>query len=92
MAMERIECKVTGRAQMVMYRDFSQRKGRKLGLVGFAHNETDGSVIVIAEGSKEQLEKYISYLQKGSILSRVDNVQVEWIEATGEFTDFKIQY
>ena len=78
---------------MVMFRDFSQRKARKLGLVGFVHNETDGSVTVVAEGPREILETYIStYLKKGSILSRVDNVEVTWSEATGEFEDFLIKY
>lgn len=77
---------------MVMYRDFSQRKARKLGLCGFVCNESDGSVTVVAEGSHELLERYIAYLHRGSIISHVENVQVEWKEATGEFTDFKIQY
>lgn len=76
---------------MVMYRDFSQRKARKLGLVGFVKNETDGSVTVVAEGTKEKLDTYLVYLHKGSILSRVENVRVEWKESTNEFTDFKIQ-
>lgn len=78
---------------MVMFRDFSQRKARKLGLAGFAHNEADGSVTVVAEGPREALETYVSkYLKKGSILSRVDNVVVEWGEPSNEFTDFKIRY
>lgn len=88
----RITCRVTGRVQMVMYRDFSQRKARKLRLGGFVKNETDGSVTVVAEGSQELLELYIAYLHKGSILSHVKNVEVSWNEATNEFTDFKIRY
>lgn len=88
----RIECRITGRVQMVMFRDFSQRKARKLGLVGFVHNETDGSVMVVAEGSKDKIDRYIAYLHKGSILSRVDDVQVVWGEATGEYKDFKIEF
>jgi acylphosphatase len=77
---------------MVMFRDFSQRKARKLGLVGFVKNETDGSVTVVVEGTKEKLDMYLAYLHKGSILSRVENVQVEWKEATNEFKNFNIQY
>jgi len=88
----RITCRVTGRVQMVMYRDFSQRKARKLGLRGFVKNESDGSVTVVAEGSRALLERYVVYLQSGSILSRVDTVEVQWGEATHEFRDFKIQY
>lgn len=88
----RIECCITGRVQMVMFRDFAQRKAHKLGLCGFARNNEDGSVAVVAEGTREKLEAYIAYLHKGSILSRVDNVEVVWKEATGEFKTFKIAY
>lgn len=77
---------------MVMYRDFCQRKARKLGLAGFVRNESDGSVTVVAEGFRELLEQYIAYLHKGSILSHVENVQVEWKEALNEFKDFTIRY
>mgnify|MGYP001576226264 CR=1 FL=1 len=90
---ERITCRVTGRVQMVMFRDFSQRKARKLGLVGFTRNETDGSVTVVAEGPRDVLETYVTdYLRKGSILSRVDDVEVRWGNATGEYKDFKITF
>ena len=88
----KITCRVTGRVQMVMFRDFSQRKARKLGLVGFTRNETDGSVTVVAEGEHALLEKYLAYLRKGSILSRVDDVEVRWGNATGEYKDFKITF
>ena len=78
---------------MVMFRDFSQRKARKLGLVGFTRNETDGSVTVVAEGPRDVLETYVTdYLRKGSILSRVDDVEVRWGNATGEYKDFKITF
>src|SRR3989344_1905222 len=87
----RITCRVMGRVQMVMFRDFSQRKARKLRLRGFVKNEIDGSVTVIAEGSRELLERYIAYLQKGSILSRVENVEVQWGGATNKVKNFKIQ-
>ena len=89
---QRIECRVTGRVQMVMYRDFIQRKASGLGLFGFVRNNPDGSVTVVAEGLREKLEQLIVKLHKGSILSRVDNVKVEWKEATGEYSEFKIEY
>ena len=89
----RITCRITGRVQLVMFRDFSQRKARKLGLVGFARNEADGGVTVVVEGPREVLETYIStYLEKGSVLSRVDKVDVTWAPATNEFSHFSIRY
>lgn len=88
----RVECRITGRVQMVMYRDFAQRKARKLGLFGFVRNNNDGSVMVVAEGEHGVLERFVSLLRKGSVLSRVDQVEVEWKEATKEYGDFIIKY
>ena len=77
---------------MVMYRDFTQRKASGLGLAGFVRNNADGSVTVVAEGPREKLEQLIAKLHKGSILARVDNVEAEWKQATGEYKKFVIDY
>jgi acylphosphatase len=90
--MKRIECRITGRVQMVMYRDFAQRKARGLGLVGMAQNLPDGSVAVVAEGEEEALKKYITLLHRGSIFAKVENVETSWVEAMGEFPDFRIAF
>jgi len=89
---ERIECHITGRVQMVLYRDFAQRKARRLGLLGFVRNNTDGSVTVVAEGERVKLEVLIEKLRKGPVLARVDVVEAAWKDATGEFEDFSITY
>jgi len=83
---------VTGRVQMVMYRDFAQRKARRLGLVGTVQNLKDGSVEVVVEGEETILDEYIKYLNKGSILSKVRNVRIVMTDATGNFSDFLIPY
>src|SRR3989344_224255 len=49
---ERIETIVSGRVQVVMYRDFATRKARGLGLVGEVKNLPDGTVRVVAEGAR----------------------------------------
>ncbi len=83
---------ISGRVQMVMYRDFAQRKARKLGLVGTVQNQKDGSVNVIAEGEESVLNEYLKYLNRGSILSKVKNIRISWSEPTGRFSDFTILY
>jgi acylphosphatase len=90
--MNRIECIVTGRVQMVMYRDFAQRTARRLGVFGWVKNEDDGSVRIVAEGDELVLDKYLTALKKGSILSRVENITADWKDATKEFSDFDIRY
>ena len=89
---EEIHCKVEGRVQMVMYRDFAQRKARSIGLVGWVKNLADGTVEVVAQGTPDQLKQYIEKLHEGSILARVDSVSVDWRAPSGHFDDFVIAY
>ena len=89
---EEIRCIVTGRVQMVMFRDFAQRKARSLEIVGTVKNLGNGTVEVIARGTPDQLKLYIEKLNEGSILSRVDEVAVEWRPPSGHTDDFIILY
>jgi len=84
--------RVTGRVQLVMYRDFATRKARGLRLVGEVQNLPDKSVRVVAEGPRDALEKYVKKLRKGPLLARVDDVTVRWGEATNNYKNFSIQY
>jgi acylphosphatase len=77
---------------MVMYRDFAQRKARGLRLVGEVQNLKDGTVRVVAEGPRANLEAYVEKLKKGPLLARVEGVQANFGEATGGYTDFSIRY
>lgn len=90
--MEEIEIKITGRVQLVMYRDFAQRKARALKLVGFVKNNTDKTVTVVAQGEKNALRQFVEFLKKGSFLSRVDQVSVSPRLQTGVYSDFVIRY
>ncbi|MBU1137263.1 acylphosphatase [Patescibacteria group bacterium] len=84
--------KIYGRVQMVMFRDFVQRKAKKLDLLGWVRNQDDSAVKVVAEGEEKNLKELIDLCYNGSILSRVDKIEIEWREATGGFDKFKIQY
>lgn len=75
---------------MVMYRDFATRKARRLGLTGTARNLSDGTVEVIAEGSRRSLEPFLTKLKRGPILADVEDVSVTWLPATGEFSEFTL--
>lgn len=92
MVPERLEATITGRVQGVMFRDFTQRNARKLGLTGTVQNSPDGSVLIIAEGQKDKLERLLMVLQKGPLFSRVDNVAHNFVLASEEFTSFNITY
>ncbi len=89
---KRIECKVTGRVQMVMFRDFVKRKAMSLNITGTVKNRDDGSVFVVAEAEEDALKELIKFLNKGSILAKVSDVKIEWFESKNKFSKFKIIY
>ena len=83
---------VSGRVQMVMYRDFAERKAKSLGIAGTVRNLPDGTVEVVAEGEKETLEGYLVLLRQGPILADVKDVRVLWGTPTEAFQRFSILY
>lgn len=90
--MKRLIARVSGRVQMVMYRDFAQRKARGLRLVGEVRNIPDGTVRVVAEGPYKKLQEYVEKLKRGPLLARVDHVEVSYEEPTASFSTFSIRY
>jgi len=90
--MEEIEVIIKGRVQLVMYRDFARRKARGLGLVGFVENRHDGSVIIVTQGPAEKLKKYVTHLNKGPFLSKVESVSVTSRPVSESYLDFSIHY
>ncbi|MEK7133585.1 MAG: acylphosphatase [Patescibacteria group bacterium] len=83
---------VRGRVQLVMFRDFTRRTARKLGITGSVFNCPDGAVEIVAQGERGALETLLKKLHQGSLLSRVDSVESEWHEPVKRFGDFNIIY
>lgn len=90
--MRHLEANISGRVQMVMFRDYAARKARSLGVTGTVRNLTDGSVRVVAEGEEAVLAAYLEKLRKGSVLSRVDAVSAKWSDQLEHFAGFDIVY
>lgn len=82
--------KITGRVQGVWYRASTERKAKELGLCGFVKNEPDGSVYAEAEGTDEQLKKFITWCKSGPPLAKVNSVDIESGQIVG-FPDFEVR-
>ena len=65
---------VSGRVQGVGYRYFVLREAERLGLAGFARNQADGSVEVVAEGGEESLGQLEARLRAGPSFASVTAV------------------
>jgi acylphosphatase len=87
----RLEAVVRGRVQGVGYRVFALREASYLGLAGFVANEPDGSVRVIAEGSRGDLEALLERLGEGPPAGFVDRVIMRWEPARGMPPGFRIE-
>ncbi len=83
---------VKGLVQGVFYRSSARQVGRQLGLNGWVKNLPDGRVEIIIEGEEEKIEEFIKWCWKGPPSALVDNVDVSYSEALGEFNDFSIVY
>lgn len=84
-----IKIRVLGRVQGVSFRNTAKRKAINLGINGFVQNQSDGSVLIQAEGDSENLEKFVEWCHEGSYHSRVKECQVEDVTME-EYFDFKI--
>jgi acylphosphatase len=87
----RVRLIVFGRVQGVFFRAATARQARALGIKGFARNRVDGTVEVTAEGARQKLELLLAWAQLGPPHAGVDEVNVEWSEFRGEFTDFSVR-
>ncbi len=92
MAREQVHLIVSGVVQGVGFRAFTLSVAHRAGVVGWVRNRPDGTVEIVAEGEREQLQSFISAIRRGPISARVDNVAEEWREATGEFTTFGLRW
>ena len=88
----RLEALAMGRVQGVGFRFFASQKAKKLGLKGFVKNVPDGSVEIVAEGKKSDLEKFLEELRKGTGLSRVESIKADWSKSVNEFTKFEVRH
>jgi acylphosphatase len=48
------------------------------------------SVEVVAEGQRERLELLLAHLREGPRGAQVDSVEVQWEEASGQYSQFRV--
>ncbi len=90
--LQRLEARVKGRVQGVCFRHYTSRRARELNLLGWVRNESDGSVMVAAEGPRIQLESLLEFLQEGPEYARVDKVETRWGAALGDLQPFSVKH
>jgi acylphosphatase len=89
--MVRLHATIEGYVQGVSFRYFVTKVAINLGVTGWVRNRYDGSVEVLAEGTRSSLDKLLAELRKGPPSALVTGLEHEWQTATREFPDFNIR-
>ncbi len=82
---------VSGRVQGVGFRWYVEREALSLGLSGWVRNRSDGSVEVLASGSRSQLGALYDKLKQGPRAARVDDIAVEDAAPLKDLHTFRIE-
>src|SRR5207249_7738844 len=82
---------VRGRVQGVGFRWFVEREAHILGMSGWVRNNSDGSVEVLAQGTREQLLGLRSRLREGPRAARVDDVEEFEAKPVSGLNTFRIE-
>lgn len=88
--MIRLTAYVTGSVQRVGYRAKVVSLASEMGLAGIVQKQTDGRVLVIAEGEKkDDLERFASAIHIENAFIHVDDLDAKYSPGTGQYGSFK---
>lgn len=88
----RVHIHVKGRVQGVGFRAHVEYYASQIGAItGWVRNVGYDTVECIAEGERSKIEKFIEFVRQGPRASRVDECNVEYENATGEFKGFGVK-
>lgn len=89
--LHRLYAIVEGRVQGVGFRYFTQERAIYLGLTGWVRNRWDGTVELLAEGPRADLEILLKAVQRGPRAGTTRDVKFEWGDGKGVFGGFRIK-
>lgn len=72
----RVRAVVQGRVQGVFYRDSCRAQARRLGVGGWVRNRPDGTVEVVAEGTRDRVDQLLTWCHAGPPRATVTGVVV----------------
>ena len=89
--MKRIHVYYTGSVQGVGFRFAAERIASAPGLTGWVKNLGDGRVELVCEGRETALKEFLEKMND-IFKEYIRDSEVEWLDATGEFSTFNIAF
>jgi acylphosphatase len=89
---QELHAMVRGQVQGVGFRYFVVQKAQSLGLRGYARNESNGDVEVLAQGPRPALERLLTLLWRGPSAAQVREVKNVWRQPTEHISGFHVRW
>lgn len=80
----------SGQVQGVGFRYTAKSVATGFELTGAIRNLPEGSVLLVAEGARAELEAYRAALLAAGLAGFIRDEEVDWSDATNEFRGFEI--
>jgi len=90
MSFIRASVRINGQVQGVWFRQSTKNMADQFGLTGWVRNNLDGSVAAVFEGPRETVEQAVEWCKRGPEMAHVDELELGWQDATGEFRSFQV--
>ena len=87
-----LEATVHGKVTGVNFRANTCTHARHLCVTGWVRNNPDGTVGVLAHGTRAALDALLEFLHVGLPPAVVTRVNVDWHQRVNSFTDFNIHW
>ncbi len=88
---ETLKLKIRGHVQGVGFRDASKRHAHLYGVCGWVSNAMDGSVDLVLQGSPDQVDRMLSWLEQGPVGAQVRSVEQEVVYTDHIYDRFEIR-
>ena len=80
-----------GTVQGVGFRYSTMRVASGYGVTGYVRNESDGSVLLVAEGGRGEVEGFVAAVSE-RMAGYIRSADATWGEASGEFDEFGMSF
>lgn len=89
--LKRIHVFYSGSVQGVGFRFTAEDIAQRLGVTGWVRNMRDGRVELVAEAEESTLKDLLSRIEQ-YFRSYIQDINIQWQQASGEFRDFDIRF
>ena len=91
-SIEELHATIRGYVQGVGFRYFVVQKALSLGLRGYARNDSNGDVEVLAQGTRPALERLLTLLHRGPESAEVVEIHTNWRTPTEYISGFHVRW